>query len=102
MPDLRKRARKVISDVNEVSLMPRLLHLIETRGLPVSDAELKAVRHIGNDEVLDHATAVLCRLTVEHLATPDECCAGADAEAVPDVVLPLDLRSCGPSILKGR
>jgi hypothetical protein len=84
-PDLRKRARKAISDLNEVPLMPRLRHLIETRGLPVSDAEfalLKTVRRIRNDavhgreaqppapEVLDHATAVLCRLTVEHLATP--------------------------------
>jgi hypothetical protein len=84
-PDLRKRARKAIADLNEVPLMPRLQHLIETRGLPVSDAEfklLKSMRDIRNNavhgreaqppapDVLDHATAVLCRLTIEHLATP--------------------------------
>ena len=84
-PDLRRRARKAIGDLNEVPLMPRLQHLIETRGLPVSAAEfklLKTMRDIRNNavhgreaqpaapDVLDHATAVLCRLTIEHLAKP--------------------------------
>jgi hypothetical protein len=83
-PELRQRARKAISDLNDPPLMPRLRHLIDTYGLPVSDAEielLKTVRGIRNDavhgreatppapEVLDYASAVLCRLTVEHLAT---------------------------------
>lgn len=82
--DLRERARKAISDLNEVPLMPRLRHLVDARGLTVSDTELElltTVRRIRNDavhgreaeppapEMLDYATAVISRLTVEQLAT---------------------------------
>jgi hypothetical protein len=81
-PELRRRVETAIDDLNQSPLMARFRELIERDGLPISEAEIKllaAIRRIRNDAVhgrpatppppadLDHATAIVARLVVEHL-----------------------------------
>jgi len=83
MPDpLQERARTVISQLNQPPLMARLRALIEQAALPCSEAEIQLLvelRKVRNDaahgraaqppapDVLDHATAIACRLVAAKL-----------------------------------
>ena len=79
---LRERAKRVISELNQPPLMARLRALIEHEALPCSEAEidlLVQLRRIRNDavhgraaeppapDVLDQANAIACRLVVSKL-----------------------------------
>lgn len=79
---LIQRARAALDSVSQVPLMARLRELVERDALPVSEAELDLLaklRRVRNDavhgrdpvppapDVLDHATAIICRLLVERL-----------------------------------
>jgi hypothetical protein len=76
------RARAALDRVSQVPLMARLRELVDHDALPVSEAELDLLaelRRVRNDavhgreavppppDVLDHATAIVCRLLVERL-----------------------------------
>lgn len=80
---LRERAEKVISELNQPPLMARLRSLIEHEALPCSEAEidlLVELRRIRNyaahgraaeppaPDVLDQATVVACRLVASKLS----------------------------------
>jgi hypothetical protein len=80
---LIRRARAALDRVSQVPLMARLRELVDQDALPVSDAELDLLaelRRVRNDavhgrdavppppDVLDHATAIVCRLLVERLS----------------------------------
>jgi hypothetical protein len=84
-PELAEAAKHAIGDLNRPGLMQRFRMLVEEQGLPVSDAELDLLdrtRAIRNDAVhgrtatppspadLDYATAIVCRVIVEHLRGP--------------------------------
>ncbi len=80
---LIRRARAALDRVSQVPLMARLRELVDQDALPVSEAELDLLaelRRVRNDavhgrdavppppDVLDHATAIVCRLLVERLS----------------------------------
>lgn len=79
---LLERARAAFDNLSQVPLMARLRELVEREALPVSETELdllSTLRRVRNDavhgrdavppppDVLDHATAIVCRLLVEQL-----------------------------------
>lgn len=84
---LRERADRLISELNQPPLMARLRALIEHEALPCSEAEidlLLRLRRIRNDaahgraaeppapDVLDQATAITCRLVASKLGQWDD------------------------------
>lgn len=79
---LLEDAKKAIGNLNTPGLMRRFRSLAEHAGLPISDRELgllDEMRNVRNDAVhgrpavppsppaLDYATAIVCRVIVEHL-----------------------------------
>jgi hypothetical protein len=80
--DLLEAAKQAIGNLNQPGLMQRFRALVDEEGLPVSDSELDLldqVRAVRNDAVhgrtatapspadLDYATAIICRVVVQHL-----------------------------------
>jgi hypothetical protein len=80
--ELVRAAKQAIGDLNRPGLMQRFRMLVEEQGVPVSNPELDLLdqtRAVRNDAVhgraatppspaeLDYATAIVCRVIVEHL-----------------------------------